>query len=141
MMPYIVEYLFGQWGPNVLVASPLNSLCTSCLLTGGMRRGAQNVLTLWKHCSATTKTFLHHQFCCQHKFKIYSYTRYCEENYPNQNQRDNKIEKFISPWAMECRKSFKSTYLKWRKKNSKLPKPSRKYSHPLIIWDLPMKSL
>ena len=55
MTLYGMEYPFGQLGTDVPAMSPPNFLFPPSLLPGGELWGAEEALTLCKHCSAVTK--------------------------------------------------------------------------------------
>jgi len=67
-------------GSVVLVVSSPNFLCTPSLLTGGAEWETETTMTLCKHCSAVTKTFLRYQRCFRHKSKVWHTVSTYEEN-------------------------------------------------------------
>ena len=69
MMPYGMEYPFGQLGSAVPAVSPPSFLCPPALWCEAGWCEKQGRLWLCKHCSAGMKTFLYYQHCFQHKSK------------------------------------------------------------------------
>jgi len=58
-MPHGMEYPFCHLGSGVVAVSPPNSLGTPSPLAAGVGQEAEEALTLYKHCSAITKTSLY----------------------------------------------------------------------------------
>ena len=87
MMPYGLDYPFGQSGSPVRALSPPSSCCTPSLLAGRAELEAKKPLALGMRCSATTKPSGWDQQYCHPKSKPQHCTSQCEEKYlcPSQN--------------------------------------------------------
>lgn len=74
MTPHSMEYPFQQFGPAALVLSPLSSSCTPSSLLAGQLPEIEKSLSLYKHCSATTKSSVCYHGYPHHKSEILCHT-------------------------------------------------------------------
>lgn len=58
MMSYDMEYPFSQLGSVDTTISPSNFMSTPSPLAGGALQGAEDALTLSKHCPGVTETLM-----------------------------------------------------------------------------------
>lgn len=84
-----VEYCFGQFGSAVLIVSLPKLLLTPSLL--GVEYETEEVLKLYKHCSAIAKSVVSYEHCFGHQQKTQQPMGCYEESYlhPSQTQYDN----------------------------------------------------